>query len=153
MDVEPLGWRAHAAGHRRARRRRFPADSPDDGGIDRCRPVEVSLMKVVLFCGGLGTRLREHSETIPKPLATIGPRPIIWYLMRYYAHFGHTEFLLCLGHKGDMIREFLLGDPERPSNWKLHFIDTGRDATIAERLRAVEPYLRAEELFLANYSD
>ena len=69
-------------------------------------------MKVVLFCGGLGTRLREHSETIPKPLATIGSRPIIWHLMKYYAHFGHKEFLLCLGYRGEMIREFFLEDSE-----------------------------------------
>jgi len=110
-------------------------------------------MKVVLFCGGLGTRLREHSETIPKPLATIGSRPILWYLMRYYAHFGHKEFLLCLGYRGDMIREFFLHDNERPSDWKIHFVETGHDATIAERLRVVEPNLRDEELFLANYSD
>ena len=54
-------------------------------------------MKVVLFCGGLGTRLREHSDTIPKPLVNVGIRPIIWHLMRYYAHFGHKEFILCLG--------------------------------------------------------
>src|ERR1700716_291424 len=110
-------------------------------------------MKVVLFCGGLGTRLREHSETIPKPLATIGARPIIWHLMRYYAHFGHTEFLLCLGHRGDMIREFFVNDTEPRPDWTLHFIDTGQDATIAERLRAVQSYVRHEDLFLANYSD
>ena len=110
-------------------------------------------MKVVLFCGGLGTRLREHSETIPKPLATIGPRPIIWNLMRYYAHFGHKEFLLCLGYRGEMIREFFANDQERPSDWTLHFVETGQDATIADRLCAVEPFLRDDECFLANYSD
>jgi glucose-1-phosphate cytidylyltransferase len=110
-------------------------------------------MKVVLFCGGLGTRLREHSETIPKPLATIGPRPIIWYLMRYYAHFGHKEFVLCLGYRGEMIKEFFLSDRECPSDWTLHFVETGQEATIADRLRAVEPYLRGEDCFLANYSD
>ena len=65
-------------------------------------------MKVVLFCGGLGTRLREHSDTIPKPLVPVGNRPIIWHLMRYYAHFGHKDFVLCLGYRGDMIREYFL---------------------------------------------
>ena len=65
-------------------------------------------MKVVLFCGGLGTRLREHSDTIPKPLVTVGYRPILWHLMRYYAHYGHKEFILCLGYRGDLIREFFL---------------------------------------------
>jgi glucose-1-phosphate cytidylyltransferase len=110
-------------------------------------------MKVVLFCGGLGTRLREHSETIPKSLAAIGSRPIIWHLMQYYAHFGHKEFLLCLGYKGDMIRQFFQQDTERPEDWTIQFVETGQDATIAERLRAVEPLVRGEELFLANYSD
>jgi len=110
-------------------------------------------MKVVLFCGGLGTRLREHSETIPKPLATIGPRPIIWYLMRYYAHFGHKEFVLCLGYRGEMIKEFFQNDGECPSDWTLHFVETGQETTIADRLRAVEPFLRGEDCFLANYSD
>lgn len=110
-------------------------------------------MKVVLFCGGLGTRLREHSETIPKPLATIGPRPIIWYLMRYYAHFGHKEFVLCLGYRGEMIKEFFQSGGECPSDWTLHFVETGQEATIADRLRAVEPFLRGEDCFLANYSD
>jgi glucose-1-phosphate cytidylyltransferase len=110
-------------------------------------------MKVVLFCGGLGTRLREHSETIPKPLATIGSRPIIWYLMRYYAHFGHKEFVLCLGYRGEMIKEFFQHDGDCPSDWTLHFVETGQETTIADRLRRVEPYLRGEDCFLANYSD
>ena len=65
-------------------------------------------MKVVLFCGGLGTRLREHSDTIPKPLVNIGVRPILWHLMRYYAHYGHKDFILALGYRGDMIREYFL---------------------------------------------
>jgi glucose-1-phosphate cytidylyltransferase len=73
-------------------------------------------MKVVLFCGGLGTRLREHSDTIPKPLVNIGARPIIWHLMRYYAHYGHKEFILCLGYRGDLIREFFLTYNECLSN-------------------------------------
>src|SRR4249920_91192 len=107
-------------------------------------------MKVVLFCGGLGTRLREHSETIPKPLATIGPRPIIWHLMRYYAHFGHKQFVLCLGYGGEMIREFFLDyNPyltgavtlgpggERVgsrhsdiSDWQITMVDTGLHANL-----------------------
>jgi len=110
-------------------------------------------MKVVLFCGGLGTRLREHSEIIPKPLVTIGPRPIIWNLMRYYAHFGHHQFVLCLGHRGEMIQEFFSQDGAACRDWSIEFVETGQEATIAERLRAVEPRLRGEEFFLANYSD
>jgi glucose-1-phosphate cytidylyltransferase len=110
-------------------------------------------MKVVLFCGGLGTRMREHSETIPKPLASIGPAPIIWHLMRYYAHFGHTEFVLCLGYGGDRIRDHFSRDEEAWRGWTLHFVETGLHATIAARLRAVAEYVRDETLFLGNYSD
>jgi molybdopterin-guanine dinucleotide biosynthesis protein A len=61
-------------------------------------------MKVVIFCGGLGTRLREYSETIPKPLVCVGYRPILWHIMRYYAHYGHRDFILCLGYKGTRSR-------------------------------------------------
>lgn len=110
-------------------------------------------MKVVLFCGGLGTRLREHSEIIPKPLVTIGPQPIIWNLMRYYAHFGHIEFLLCLGYRGEMIREFFIQQNGSHPDWKIQFVDTGQDSTISERLRAIEPHVRNDDVFLANYSD
>ena len=69
-------------------------------------------MKVVLFCGGLGTRLREGADTMPKPLVEIGSRPIIWHLMKYYAHYGHKDFILCLGFKGEMIKDYFLNyDP------------------------------------------
>jgi glucose-1-phosphate cytidylyltransferase len=110
-------------------------------------------MKVVLFCGGLGTRMREHSETIPKPLASIGPHPIIWHLMKYYAHFGHDEFVLCLGHRGDLIREYFERNEHACAGWKVHLVDTGPAATIGDRLRAIADYVRHDELFLANYSD
>lgn len=130
-------------------------------------------MKVVLFCGGLGTRLREHSDTIPKPLVTVGYRPILWHLMRYYAHFGHREFILCLGYRGDLIREYFLNFNEAMSNdftlyqgsgrvelhhrdtsdWKVTFVDTGLHSNISERLLRVRRYLEGESEFLANYSD
>jgi glucose-1-phosphate cytidylyltransferase len=110
-------------------------------------------MKVVLFCGGLGTRLRELSETIPKPLATIGPDPILLHLMRYYAHFGHTEFICCLGYGGDRIREYFAARPADCAGWTVHLVDTGLTASIAERLLAVAPFLQDDEMFLANYSD
>ncbi|NJN00195.1 MAG: glucose-1-phosphate cytidylyltransferase [Aquincola sp.] len=130
-------------------------------------------MKVVLFCGGLGTRLREHSETIPKPLVNIGIRPIVWHLMRYYAHFGHKDFVLCLGYRGDLIREYFLNYNECMSNdfvlsdggrrvepvtqdiqdWRITFVDTGLHANLGQRLMRVRQYLAGEEMFLANYSD
>lgn len=130
-------------------------------------------MKVVLFCGGLGTRLREYSETIPKPLVTIGYRPILWHLMKYYAHYGHRDFILCLGYRSDLIKEFFLSYNECVSNdfqlsnggksielfnrdiddWKISFVDTGLHSNIGQRLKAVEHLLRGEEMFLANYSD
>jgi glucose-1-phosphate cytidylyltransferase len=130
-------------------------------------------MKVVLFCGGLGTRLREYSETIPKPMVEIGYRPIIWHLMRYYAHFGHKEFILCLGYKGDYIKNYFLHYNECLSNnftmskggrevelhtsdiedWTISFVDTGLHSNIGQRLAAVKPYLEGEETFLANYAD
>jgi glucose-1-phosphate cytidylyltransferase len=130
-------------------------------------------MKVVLFCGGLGTRLREHSETIPKPLVNVGYRPLIWHLMRYYAHFGHTEFILCLGYRGDMIRDYFLNYNEAMTNdfvlsqggrqidllsrdladWKITFVDTGLHSNIGQRLLRVRKYVENEPVFLANYSD
>lgn len=130
-------------------------------------------MKVVLFCGGLGTRLREHSDTIPKPLVNIGVRPILWHLMRYYAHYGHKDFILCLGYRGDMIREYFLNYNECLSNdfvmtrggkhiellkndiddWRITFVDTGLHSNIGQRLLRVRPYLDGEEEFLANYAD
>lgn len=130
-------------------------------------------MKVVLFCGGLGTRLREHSDTIPKPLVPIGPRPIIWHLMRYYAHFGHKEFILCLGYRGELIREYFLNYNEYYSNdfilreggkklellqsdiddWTITFVDTGLHTNIGQRLVAIRRFLGNDEYFLANYSD
>jgi len=130
-------------------------------------------MKVVLFCGGLGTRLREHSDTIPKPLVNVGYRPILWHLMRYYAHYGHKDFLLCLGYRGDMIREYFLRYEECMSNdftlseggkrielhgqdiqdWRITFVDTGLHSNIGQRLLRVRPFLEGEESFLANYAD
>jgi glucose-1-phosphate cytidylyltransferase len=130
-------------------------------------------MKVVLFCGGLGTRLREYSETIPKPMVNIGHRPILWHLMKYYAHYGHKDFVLCLGYRGDLIRQFFLTYDECMSNdfelsgggreirlygrdiqdWRITFADTGLHSNIGQRLKSVEKYLDGEETFMANYSD
>jgi len=111
-------------------------------------------MKVVLFCGGLGTRLREYSDTIPKPLVPIGDRPIIWHLMKYYAHYGHTEFILCLGHLGDVIKEYFSnGEVATGESWRITFLDTGLTACVGQRLKAAESHVGNDEVFLANYTD
>ena len=130
-------------------------------------------MKVVIFCGGLGMRLREAGEDIPKPMVTIGHRPILWHLMKYYAHYGHTDFILCLGYRGDVIKRYFLNYEETSSNdfvlsgggreielmnrdisdWRITFADTGVNANIGQRLMAVRKYLSGEPTFLANYAD
>ena len=130
-------------------------------------------MKVVLFCGGRGLRLREHSEAVPKPMVQIGYRPILWHVMRYYAHYGHRDFILCLGYRGDAIKDYFLHYDEAVSNdfvlteggrrvellgsdiadWRITFADTGLDTTIGERLRRVRHLLEGEDMFLANYGD
>ncbi len=130
-------------------------------------------MKVVLFCGGFGMRLREYSESIPKPMVNIGYRPILWHVMKYYAHYGHKDFILCLGWRADAIKKYFLNYEECISNdfvmsgsgdkvelissdihdWKITFVDTGTSANIGERLYAVKDHLKDEEMFLANYSD
>jgi glucose-1-phosphate cytidylyltransferase len=130
-------------------------------------------MKVVLFCGGMGMRLRDYSDQIPKPLVEVGQRPILWHLMKYYAHYGHTEFILCLGHGAKKIKEFFLNYDECESNdfvfadggrslellstdlddWRITFVDTGRTSSIGERLRRVQPHIGSDEVFLANYAD
>jgi len=130
-------------------------------------------MKVVLFCGGLGMRLRDYADSIPKPLVRVGPQPILWNVMRYYAHYGHKEFILCLGYRGEAIKEFFLSYREAMANdftltaggsaielhnkdiedWEITFVDTGLRASIGERLASVRDHLEGEEMFLANYSD
>ncbi len=130
-------------------------------------------MKVVLFCGGQGMRLRDYSEKIPKPMVQLGYRPILWNIMRYYAHYGHKDFILCLGHKADYIKKYFVNYDETISNdfvfedggrainmlktdisdWRITFLDTGINANIGMRLMQVKEHLEGEEMFLANYSD
>ena len=130
-------------------------------------------MKVVLFCGGLGMRLRDFSEQIPKPMVSVGHRPIIWHLMKYYSHFGHNDFVLCLGHQAEYIKNYFLKYDECVSNdfvlteggaklelihkdiqdWKITFTDTGARTNVGGRLRNVRRFVQHEDVFLANYSD
>lgn len=130
-------------------------------------------MKVVLFCGGLGMRMRSGPDSVPKPMMPIGNRPVLWHVMRYYAHFGHTDFILCLGYGANAVKDYFLDYRETHSNdfvmhkggehiellssdirdWSITFVDTGIDTAIGERLRRVRPYLQGDEIFLANYGD
>lgn len=130
-------------------------------------------MKVVLFCGGLGMRMRADNQSLPKPMTTIGSRPVLWHVMRYYAHFGHKEFILCLGHGAQAVKDYFLNYRETTSNdfvlrnggddiemlssdiseWSISFIDTGIDTAIGERLRRVRSHLDGDDIFLANYGD
>ena len=129
-------------------------------------------MKVVLFCGGYGMWMRTtEGDVIPKPLQMVGPRPLLWHVMRYYAHFGHKDFILCLGYGADKVKDFFLSYRETESNdfvmrgyqteplrsdisdWTITFVDTGLESPIGERLRRVRTYLGEDPYFLANYSD
>lgn len=130
-------------------------------------------MKVVLFCGGLGMRLREFADNLPKPMVPIGYRPILWHVMKYYAHHGYKDFILCLGYRADAVKNYFLNYDECLSNdfvlygngkklellnsdigdWRITFVDTGVNANIGQRLKAVEKHLDGEKEFLANYTD
>jgi len=130
-------------------------------------------MKVVLFCGGLGTRIRDYSENIPKPMIPIGHHPILWHVMQYYSQYGHHDFILCLGHKATVVKNYFLNYKvsessdciisdfgskveiigERPPEWRVTLVDTGIWRNIGARLFAVKHFVENEEIFLANYSD
>ena len=130
-------------------------------------------MKVVLFCGGLGTRIRDYSEDIPKPMIPIGQRPVLWHVMQHYSLYGHRDFVLCLGYKSNVIKDYFLNlKPttyadciisdfgkkvemigEAPPDWRITLVDTGISSNIGERFMAVRHLLEGEEMFLANYSD
>ena len=130
-------------------------------------------MKVVLFCGGLGMRMRDGVSTAPKPMAMVGERPLLWHVMRYYAHYGHTDFVLCLGYGAWAVKDFFLNYDETRSNdfviengardvklfstdisdWRITLVDTGLSSAIGERLRRVRRFVDGEEMFMANYAD
>ena len=167
--VDPLGYGP------------YQADAPETPRHRGADPTSVVVggreagggMKVVLFCGGMGMRLRDYSAQIPKPLVEVGHRPMMWHLMKYYAHFGHKEFILCLGHGAAKIKEYFLNYNECTANdfvlsdggkqiellntdihdWTISFVDTGLQSNIGERLRRVKPHLGSDEVFLANYAD
>jgi glucose-1-phosphate cytidylyltransferase len=130
-------------------------------------------MKVIILCGGLGTRLREETEFRPKPMVNIGTRPILWHIMKIYSSYGFNEFILTLGYKGEMIRNYFynyeifnnditieLGKPEKlkihsmhdEAGWKITFADTGEKALKGARLKKVQKYVD-EEIFMLTYGD
>jgi len=131
-------------------------------------------MKVVILCGGLGTRLREETEYRPKPMVPVGERPILWHIMKTYAHHGHKDFILCLGYKGDMIKEYfrnylwntcdstlMLGSHQSvhfhnrhdEADWTVTLADTGEETMTACRIKQVQRYLLEGEDFLLTYGD
>jgi len=130
-------------------------------------------MKVVLFCGGQGLRLREMPQPVPKPMAVIGYRPLLWHLMKYYSFYGHNDFILCLGYGADIIKQSFLNYNECVSNdfvmsdggkkvellgkdieeWRITFVDTGQSSNIGQRLLRVKQFVEDDEVFLANYVD
>jgi glucose-1-phosphate cytidylyltransferase len=130
-------------------------------------------MKVVLFCGGLGMRMRDGITSGPKPMAMVGERPLLWHVMRYYAHFGHTDFILCLGYGASHVKDYFLTYDETKSNdfvlangardvelfstdiseWRITFVGTGLNSSIGERLRRARRFVADEPVFLANYAD
>jgi glucose-1-phosphate cytidylyltransferase len=131
-------------------------------------------MKVVILCGGLGTRLREETEFRPKPMVPVGGYPILWHIMKIYAHYGHTEFILCLGYKREMIKEYFrnymwntsdvtLNLGAKPSakfhhnhteeDWSVTLANTGEDSMTAYRVRSIRPYIDKGETFLLTYGD
>lgn len=130
-------------------------------------------MKVVLFCGGYGMRMRDDVDDVPKPMQMIGDRPLLWNVMRYYAHFGHREFILCLGYGARHVIDYFRNYDETRSNdfvlrkggrqvellhsdisdWEITFVHTGIDTPIGERLRRVREYVDGDDVFAANYAD
>lgn len=131
-------------------------------------------MKVVILCGGYGSRIRDVADSIPKPMIPIGRQPILWHIMKYYASFGHKEFVLCLGYKGQTIRDFFLNyeshtqdatvvlgrngsvryhTNHNEADWQVTLADTGQDAHTGARVRKIRHYLGQDEEFMLTYGD
>lgn len=128
-------------------------------------------MKVVLLAGGLGTRISEETETRPKPMIEIGDRPILWHIMKQYAHYGHCEFLVALGYKGEVIKRYfhdysvfngnmsihlktgqIVSAEKTAEDWLVHLVDTGLKTMTGGRLKRLEPWLR-DGTFMLTYGD
>lgn len=133
-------------------------------------------MKVVILCGGKGTRLREETEYKPKPLVLIGGRPILWHIMKIYSYYGYNDFVLCLGYKGEMIKDYFLHfeewsndftlklrcnndekiihhNKECLEDWSITFADTGQNTMTGSRIAKVKKYIGDQEEFFLTYGD
>ena len=131
-------------------------------------------MKVAILCGGYGTRIRDVADDIPKPMIPVGGLPILWHIMKYYAHFGHKNFVLCLGYKGQVIKDFFLNyeahtrdftlelggakpieyhNDHSESDWKVTLAETGLDAMTGARVKKIQKYVAGEENFMLTYGD
>lgn len=110
-------------------------------------------MKAVILCGGKGTRLREETEYKPKPMVLVGDKPILWHIMKLYSHYGVNDFVLCLGYKGEMIKDYFTENamPE----WNITFADTGLECHTGGRIAKIKKYLEMEddENFFLTYGD
>ncbi len=131
-------------------------------------------MKVIILCGGKGTRLREETVVRPKPLVKVGPYPILWHIMKIYAHYGFNDFILCLGYKGEMIKEYFLNyeamnndfsiklgkhddikfhSSHFEKGWNVTLADTGEEAQTGSRIKRVEKYIENSNLIMVTYGD
>jgi glucose-1-phosphate cytidylyltransferase len=131
-------------------------------------------MKVVILCGGQGTRIRDVAENIPKPMIPVGGYPILWHIMKYYSHWGHRDFVLCLGYKGQVIKDFFLSyeahttdftitlgrqksivyhNEHAESAWNVTMAETGQEAMTGARVRKIGKYLSTDEDFMLTYGD
>lgn len=131
-------------------------------------------MKTVILCGGYGTRIRDVAENMPKPMIPVGRLPILWHLMKYYAHYGHREFVLCLGYRGQVIKEFFLNyeaqtrdctvtlganksieyhTDHEEMDWRITLAETGLETMTGARIRRIRQYLRGETEFMLTYGD
>ena len=129
-------------------------------------------MKVVILCGGMGTRLREENEFRPKPMVKIGTKPILWHIMKHYAHYGFNQFILCLGYKGEVIKEYFyhymlhsndvtvklgrdrkmtIHENSHAENWEITMVDTGEHALKGARIQKIEKYIEGD--FMVTYGD
>ena len=106
-------------------------------------------MEVVILCGGKGTRLGEHTDKIPKPMVEIGGKPILWHIMKIYASHGFNDFVLCLGYKGECIRDYFSKNDE---SWNVNLVDTGEESSKSDRLKMIKEYI-TEDRFLVAYGD